>query len=169
MPLLITTEHIAAPPAAVWMFISDLQRVPEWVIGTQKMLWISTEEVGAGTEYRELTQIGPTTSPTTWRITTFRAPHVQIHETRSAMVNATLTMTLEAENGGTRFIHHIEARLLPMVPPLGWLLGLIMHRHVGNDMRKTLWQAKQIVEQEYGARERTQAPPLQVDHVVAAS
>jgi hypothetical protein len=44
-----------------------------------------------------------------------------------------------------------------------------MHRHVANDMRKTLWQAKQIVEQEYGARERTQAPPLQVDHVVAAS
>ncbi len=48
MPLLITTEHIAAPPAAVWMFISDLQRVPEWVIGTQKMLWISTEQVGVG-------------------------------------------------------------------------------------------------------------------------
>ncbi len=48
MPLLITTEQIAAPPAAVWMFISDLQRVPEWVIGTQKMLWISTEQVGVG-------------------------------------------------------------------------------------------------------------------------
>ncbi len=129
------------------------------------------DQHGAGwswTEYRELTQIGPTTSPTTWRITTFRAPHVQIHETRSAMVNATLTMTFKAENGGTRFIHHIEARLLPMVPPLGWLLGLIMRRHVANDMRKTLWQAKQIVEQEYGARERTQAP-LQGDHVVAAS
>ena len=61
------TEHIAAPPA-VWTFISDLQRIPEWVVGTKEMLSISTEAVGVGTEYRELTQIGPSVSETTWRI-----------------------------------------------------------------------------------------------------
>ncbi len=166
---LITTEHIAAPPAVVWAFISDLQRVPEWVIGTQKMLRISTEEVGAGTEYRELTQIGPTTSPTTWRITTFRAPHVQVHESRSALLDAVLTMTLAAEHGGTRFIHRIEGRLLPRVRPLGWLMERLIRRHAANDMRKTVQQAKQIIEQEYGAREHPQSQSLQADHVVPTS
>lgn len=166
---LITTEQIAAPPAVVWAFISDLQRVPEWVVGTEKMLWISTEQVGVGTEYRELTQIGPTTSQTTWRITTFRAPFVQVHESRSAMLDAVLTMTLEAEHGGTRFIHRIEGRLLPKVRPLGWLLERLIRRQAANDMRQTVHQAKQIIEQEYGAVERTPPQPLQADRVMRAS
>jgi uncharacterized protein YndB with AHSA1/START domain len=165
----ITTEHIAAPPAVVWAFISDLPRIPEWVVGTKAMLHISTAQVGVGTEYRELTQIGPTTSQTTWRITTFRAPSMQIHESRSALLDAVLTMTLEAENGGTRFINRIEGHLLPRVRPLGWLLERLIRRQAANDMRKTLWQAKQIIEQEYGAVERMHAQPLQAERVVRAS
>lgn len=158
---IITTQHIAAPPAAVWAFIGDLPRYPEWVVGTKEMLSISTMEVGVGTAYRERTQIGPSTSLTTWHITTFRAPHVQTHESGSAMLRAALTMTLEAENGGTRLTHCIKARLLPRVRPAGWLLERLIRRQVANDMHQTLRQAKQIIEQEY-------TPPLPNPHPVRA-
>ena len=125
------------------------------------MLSVSTMEVGVGTAYRELTQIGPSTSETTWRITAFRAPSVQIHESRSAMLNAVLTMTVEPVGDETRLTHHTEARMLPHVPVVGWLLGLIMRRQVTNDMRQTLRQAKRIIEQEYGGVERTPLQRLQ--------
>ena len=42
MPKVNFTEHIAAPAAAVWTFISDLRRIPEWFAGTTAMLSIST-------------------------------------------------------------------------------------------------------------------------------
>ncbi len=152
MTQIILTEQIAAPPAAVWAFISDLQRYPEWIVGTKEMLSMSPMEVGVGTVYRERTQLGPSTSETTWRITTFRAPSVQVHESGSAMLHAVLTLTVEAEDSGTRLTHRTEARLLPSVPPLGWLLERIMERRVTDDLRQSLQQAKRIIEQEYGAR-----------------
>ncbi len=64
MAQVIITEYIAAPPAAVWTFISNLHRIPEWVVGTKEMLSISTEAAAAGTEYRELSKFGPTTAET---------------------------------------------------------------------------------------------------------
>lgn len=152
---IVTTEQIAASPEAVWAFISDLQRIPEWVIGTKKMLSVSSEQAEAGTEYQELTQIGPSTSKTIWHITTFRAPHVQVHESRSALLDMVLTMTVEAAGDNTRLVHRIEGQMLPRVRPLGWLLELLMRRQVVNDMRRALQQAKQIIEREYGAEKRT--------------
>ena len=169
MPQINITEHIAAPPATVWAFISDLHRIPEWVVGTKKMLSISTDEVGAGTEYRELTQLGPSTSQTTWRITTFRAPSVQIHESNSATGNAVLTMTVEPEGSGTRLTFQAAYHLLPMVRPLGWLLEVVMHRKVTNNMRQTFRQAKRIIEQEAAAHEHTEVRPLQTDQAPAPS
>ena len=166
MPQINVTEHIAAPPAVVWAFISDLHRVPEWVIGTKKMLSVSTAETEQGTEYRELSQVGFLTSETTWRVMTFRAPHVQMHECRSAMGNVTLTMTVEPAGNGTRIRHVTEYRLMPHVRPLGRLLEALLHRRTADDMHRSVQQAKQIIEQEYGAVERTTPQPLQVDRAV---
>ena len=167
MAQVIITEHIAAPPAAVWTFISDLHRIPEWVVGTKEMLSISTEEIGVGTEYRELTHIGPSVSETTWRITTFRAPSVQTHECRSALMHVVLTMTVAPEGSGARFTHRTDARLLPGVRPLGWLMELIMRRKVASDMHRSLQQAKRIIEQEYSAvgtvRSRIRRPRARTD------
>ena len=163
MPQINITEHIAAPPAAVWTFMSDLHRIPEWFVGTKEMLSISTEQVGAGTEYRELTQLGPSTSETTWRITTFRAPSVQIHESHSAVMNAVLTMTVEPEGSGTRLTYQAAYHLLPMLRPLGWLLELVIHRRSTNDVRRSLQTAKRIIEQEAAAHERTEVRPLRTN------
>ena len=133
------------------------------------MLSISTSEAEEGTEYRELTQIGPSASETIWRITTFRAPHVQVHESHNASVHAVLTVTVEVTGGRTQLNHHIDARMLPRLRPLGWLLEQIIRRHIANNMRQTLRQAKQIIEQEYGTGERTRSPQLPVDRTVPVS
>lgn len=169
MPQINITEHIAAPPAAVWTFMSDLHRIPEWFVGAKEMLSISTEQVGAGTEYRELTQLGPSTSETTWRITTFRAPSVQIHESHSAVMNGVLTMTVEPEGSGTRLTYQAAYHLLPMLRPLGWLLEVVIHRRSTNDVRRSLQTAKRIIEQEAAAREPTDVRPLQTDQAPAPS
>lgn len=144
-----TTEHIEAPPDVVWTFISDLRRIPEWVIGTKEMLSISTDPVVAGTEYRERTQIGPMASETSWCITVFHSPSVQTHESRSAMLNAVLTMAVEPEDGETRLTHSVAYQLLPKMRPLGRLLELVMHRKSMNDMRQSLQTAKHIIEREF--------------------
>jgi carbon monoxide dehydrogenase subunit G len=153
------TEHIAAPPAVVWAFISDLSRIPEWVLGTKKMVWISTAEAELGTEYRELTQIGPSIAETAWRITTFRTPHVQTHESHSALGSMTLTMTVEPHDQGTRLVYQGQYQLLPRVRPLGRLLELLIHRKTTADMQQSLHGARRIIEREYSAGKRTQFKP----------
>ncbi len=169
MPQINVTEQIAAPPAVVWAFISDLHRVPEGVIGTKKMLSISTAETEHGTEYCELSQVGFLKSETTWRITTFRAPHVQTHECRSAMGNVTLTMMVEPAGSGTQIRHVTEYYLMPHVRPLGRLLEALLHRRTADDLHRNVQQAKRMIEQEHGAVERTPPQPLQADRVIRAS
>lgn len=169
MAQVIITEHFAAPPSAVWTFISDLHRIPEWVVGTKEMLSISTQAAGVGTEYRELSKFGPTTAETAWRITTFHAPTVQTHECRSVLMHVVLTMTVVPEGSGARLTHHTDARLLPTVRPLGRLMELIMRRQVAADMRQSLRQAKRIVEQEYAAKGSSQTLPLHAGRSPAPS
>jgi carbon monoxide dehydrogenase subunit G len=153
MPQILLTEDIAAPPAAVWTFISDLRRIPEWVVGTKQMLSISTEKSELGTEYCELTLIGSYATETSWRITTFRAPHVQTHESRSALGNMTLTMIVEPHDQGTRLSYQAQYQMLPRVRPLGWLLEMLIHRKSSTDMHRSFASAKRIIEQEYRAGE----------------
>jgi hypothetical protein len=78
-------------------------------------------------------------------------------------------MTVEVTGGRTQLNHHIDARMLPHVRPLGWLLEQLIHRHIANNMRQTLRQAKQIIEREYGTVERTQSRQLPVDRTVSVS
>lgn len=147
---LTTTEHIAASPAEVWSFISDANRYPEWVVGTKEVLSVSALEASQGTLYRERTQIGPSTPETRWEVTAFDTPYRQVHISKSAAINAVLTMLVEPEGDGTRFTHIIETTLFPKFRPLGWLLEQALWPQVVKDMAATLRQARQIVEREHG-------------------
>jgi carbon monoxide dehydrogenase subunit G len=150
MPQIETIEYIQAPPQIVWDFISDLQRVPEWVAVTKQMLHVSTPEVSEGTVYRELTQVGSRLVETAWEVTTFRAPHVQVHKHHSATMDMVLTLTVTPEKNGTRFVHHTEYRLLPTFRPLGWLMErMFFHRRNVHDMRICIQAVKRIVEHEF--------------------
>jgi carbon monoxide dehydrogenase subunit G len=149
MPQIETIEDIQAPPQAVWDFISDLERVPEWVAVTKQMLHVSTPVVGEGTMYRELTQVGSRLVETTWHVTTFRAPHIQVHKHASATMDMVLTLTVTPKEDGTQLVHHTNYRLLPAVRPLGWLMErMFFHRSNVRTMRICTQAVKRIVEHE---------------------
>ncbi len=149
MTQVLTTEQIAARPEVVWAYISNLPRIPEWVVGTKQMLSISTKQAELGTAYRELSQVGPMTAQTNWQITAFSAPSVQTHECRGPLFNAVLTMTLEPQGTGTRFKHLLDVQMLPGIPLLGQLLAWMLRPSARRDMRHSLQKAKQIIEHEH--------------------
>lgn len=152
MTVVETSREIEAPPEAVWAFISDLERVPEWVVFTDEMLETSSEEPGVGTEYRELGGPGPIEDESTWRITAFDPPHRQVHEGDLGAMEVRLTMEVEPTARGSRLTHRVDLSVLPRVRPVGWLLEHLVVKHV---MRRGLEdsqaQAEAIVEAEAGA------------------
>ncbi len=96
---------IGAAPEAVWTFVSDLRRIPEWVEDTLKMLSVEPEPAQQGTVYRERSRIlGPLSQVTTWRIAEFDPPRRQKHDGQVPMMASTsVSFALEPSSAGTRF------------------------------------------------------------------
>ena len=69
MPQVEFIEYIQAPPQAVWDFISDIRRGPEWVTVMKEVLFVSDGPVKKGSVYRERSQVAVSTSETEWHIT----------------------------------------------------------------------------------------------------
>lgn len=150
MPRIEITEYIDAPPNAVWEFISDPHRWPEWVTVTEELISVSEEPVKEGTTYREFTQVGPSKSETEWTITEFDEPSIQVHETHETDMEAELTMRVEPSGDGTRLSHITEYRLMPGFRPLGILLEILFARRVmESELRQTVTNVKRMIENEY--------------------
>ena len=147
MPQIRIVEHIDAPPEAVWALISDIRRGPEWVTVMEEVVHVSDEQTTQGTVYREISKIGPSRSETEWRITRFDPPRVQIHECKEPTLQATLTMQVEPDGTGSRFIHQTDFEMLPVFRPLGWLAeSLVGKRLMQREMTQTVANAKRLLE-----------------------
>ena len=147
MPRIYITEHIQAPPQAVWDLISDIRRGPEWVTVMLEVLHVSEGPIGKGSSYRELSKIGPSKSETEWTITEFNPPTVQVHESRGKELQAVLTLRVEPDGEGARFTHQTEYKMMPGFRPLGWLLETVFaHRMMKRAMPQSVKNAKQILE-----------------------
>ena len=144
----LSTE-INAPPQAVWDFISDLRRVPEWVTATDEMLYVSEGEVGVGTVYRERGGVGPFKSVSEWRITEFDPPHRQVHVGDLGVMKMAFALELEPTGRGTLMRQTGDFRMMPFFRPLGLLLeALFVRRQMESGGRSTLANAKRILEAE---------------------
>lgn len=155
MPRIEFVEHIDAPPQAVWDFISDIRRAPEWVTVMKEVLFVSDESIKQGSVYRERSQVAGSTSETEWRITEFDPPRRQVHETNEPMLQAVLTMEVTPDGDGTRLMHRTDFNLMPRVRPLGWLVEkLFGYRMMSKALRQTVDNAKRSLESEDGS-----APP----------
>lgn len=153
MPVVETSLEIDAPPEAVWSFISDLSRTPEWVTFTDEMLEVPNEtEVGA--VYREYGGVGPKKDESTWRVTAFDPPREQVHEGDLGVMRPTLTMRVEPTDGGSHLTHRVEFRFLPKVRPIGWLMEKVfVERAMREGLRESQLNAKEILERETGPSE----------------
>jgi uncharacterized protein YndB with AHSA1/START domain len=151
MPTVETSIEIQAPPGTLWDFISDLDRIPEWVTFTDEMLEVPEGEAREGSVYREYGGVGPKKGESTWTITRFDPPSVQVHEGDLGVMEPTLTMRVEPAGDGARLTHTVAFRFLPGFRPLGWLLEkLFVVRAFRSGLEKTQRNAKAIVEDEAG-------------------
>lgn len=147
MPQIRIVEHIEASPETVWGLISDIRKGPEWVTVMEDVVYVSDEQTAAGTVYREVSKIGPSRSETEWRIARFDPPRVQIHECKEPTLQATLTMQVEPDGTGSRFIHQTDFKMLPVFRPLGWLIeSLFGKRLMEREMAETVANAKRLLE-----------------------
>ncbi len=148
MQKVVIVKKINASPKKVWDFISDIEKAPEWVEVMQALVETSDNPVKAGTVYRERSKIGLKESETTWRVTKFEEPSVQIHECSESDFKATLTMRVEASNAGAKLTHITEYALMPKFSPLGWILEkLFVHRYMVKNLKQSVENCKRQIEE----------------------
>jgi len=141
-------EQINASPQEVWDYISDIEKAPQWVTVMQSLLETTDNPVRKGTVYTERSKVGPKESETTWKVTKFDAPKVQVHECEGNEFRARLTMQVEKGQSGSTLIHITEYALLPVVRPFGWLMeALFVHRQMTNSLRETVQNCRRLIEQ----------------------
>jgi uncharacterized protein YndB with AHSA1/START domain len=139
---------IQAPPEAVWDFVSDLRRIPEWIEDTLAMLSVEPEPAELGTVYKERSRIvGPLSQVTTWRITEFDAPRFQKHDGRVPMMASTsVSFGLEPSQAGTKFTLVFE--YTPGNPLSSLTDGLFVRKNLERGFQRSVQNLKALMEAE---------------------
>lgn len=150
MPKVEIEKKINAPRDKVWKFISDIEKVPEWVVVTQAMLDTTDNPVREGTVYREESKIGPKESVTEWKVIRFDPPSIQIHECNEPDLKAILTMRVADNMDGTSTLHHTtEFQMMPNFRPFGWVLEtLFIKRLMEKNLNRSVDNCKRLIEKE---------------------
>ena len=137
---------IGASPEAVWEFVSDLRRIPEWIEDTRAMLSVEPESAQKGTVYKERSRIiGPLSQATTWTITEFDPPRYQKHDGRVPMMAATsVSFGLEPSATGTRFT--LVFGYTPGNPVSSLGDRLFLKKNLQSGFQRSLGNLKRLVE-----------------------
>lgn len=148
--------HIDAPPEAVFDFVADASRIPEYVGFVRDVFDATPGPARAGTTLKEHAKPGLLPVVTHWRIDRFERPTRQIWVGRQADMEMTLAKYIEAEDGGTRYRQVMDYRMLPKVRPLGWLLErLVVARQMKSEFSRITASVKEIIESEQVAGSRS--------------
>ncbi len=136
------SAHATVPgrPEDVFAAVTDLERVPEWVLVTWRMLDVTPAPDGArvGTRYTERT-LGLRTSWTVTRHNTSKDLFEEEHEGSVPLLRIRITLRVRPTGAGTRFEHAIswQARGGRVMRRLGRVLGRpIMHWMVRSNTRR---------------------------------
>lgn len=146
---------IDAPPEAVWAFVSDPRRYPEWSVVTERMTEVEDGPVQEGTRYSEIGGLGPFTGVSEWVVTSFDPPRRQVHEGDDGTVLTVLTIEVDPIDGGesTRLHQTIELVFPRGLTLLARLVGwLFLRRMAAAALEETVQNAKRIVETEHTVR-----------------
>ena len=97
--------YIACPSEAMFAFVSDLERAPEWVPDLIEVTKVSDGAIGVGTRYTEIVQIGSSQPDAGLIVTEFDPPRVFAHRGKGGPSEFTGRFVVEADGTGTRLTH----------------------------------------------------------------
>lgn len=143
MPSVVVDKKIRAPPEDVHALLQDFDRYPEWIPFTKSVISVDRKDGVVGTVYREQ----GTGGKSTWTVTEYVPNKREVHEGDIGIATIRLVMTMEPDDGGTRYRH--EAVYKMKVPVLGWVIDKIAFgRMFRKGMHETVENLARVVEKE---------------------
>lgn len=140
MPTVSHSVTVDAAPETVWTFVSDMERIPEWVVFTDEMRHYDEGEMREGFEYVEYGGIGPIRGESEWVVVECDPPNRQVHVGDLGVTEPRLTIDVEpTADGGSRWTQTVEFEMFPRLRPLGRLVEtLYARRAMDRQLRRTM-------------------------------
>jgi carbon monoxide dehydrogenase subunit G len=144
---------VPAPPEDVFALLSDTERYPEWVTGTNAV----TRTDGPATEgstYDEINPIlGPWKASTKWRVVEHEAPRRSVHRTGDIPLSRSFEVVMEvAPEGGASEVT-FTLRGEPAYGPVGAVFARLMKGQVDRDNRSSVEAFAELATRELGAQQ----------------
>ena len=146
-----TTVDIAAPPEAVWAFVSDPARVLHFMSGVTRWEVVSDEPTGCGARYRMLMRVGSAEVGSLIEVVEF-AENSELAWTSLTGIDQRARWRLRARGLDGEHPHtHVAFRLSYGVAGAGiagWIAERLSAPQVRQNLRRSLTQLKRQVEHE---------------------
>ena len=138
---------IAAPPAAVWAYVSDVTRVGQWSPECLRGTYLDgATEAAEGVRFRGANRRGAVrwfTNCTVVRFEAERAIAWEVHPPYGGARTARWTYELQPVEGGTEVVEHFEVYRSTILTRIGWVLmggkqnrREMLQRSVGESLNK---------------------------------
>ncbi|MFC7225886.1 SRPBCC family protein [Salinirubellus salinus] len=142
MPTVSHSVTVDAAPETVWAFVSDVERLPEWVAFTDEVRHHDEGTVREGFEYAEYGGVGPLRGESEWEVVACESPTRQVHAGDLGAMQATLTIDIEPTDGegdGSRWTQTVEFETFSRFRPLGRLLEVLyLRRAMDRQLARTM-------------------------------
>ena len=97
--------RVNVPPDQVFPYVADLETAPEWVPDLVSMKKVSDGEVGVGTRYAEVVQMGKSTADAELEVTAYEPHRLFAHKGQGGPSRFTGRFVMEPDGDGTKVTH----------------------------------------------------------------
>jgi uncharacterized protein YndB with AHSA1/START domain len=154
MALEVTASAIVpTSPERIFELLSDTERYPEWVTGTDAVTR-TDGPAREGSTYDEVNPIlGPWRAKTHWRVVEHEAPRRTRHETGDIPLSSSFEVVMEVAPEGDGSSVTITLRGEPSMGPLGAGFAALMRGQVDRDNRRSVEAFAELATRELGAQQ----------------
>jgi len=119
------STDVAKPPEAVFPYLFDDDKVPQWTTGLERYERLDGGALGRGSKFREKLEVSGQTIDTELEITAYDPPRRAESRTEIRGIDVISTYELTPDGSGTRLTQSIEAKggglkgrvLIPVIQP----------------------------------------------------
>lgn len=139
---------IAASPEAVFDFVANVPRIPEFVGIVREVFDVSHDPVVVGSTYRERVRLGPFTVGQQWEVVELERPRRQVYDGGGPGLSVLLSKFMEPEGAGARYRQTMDLTFIPKAPWLGRMVAPLGARAFQRESERIVAGIKRIVERE---------------------